>query len=239
MATFVVVHGAWSAGWAWKNMRPLLRERGHELFTPTHTGLGERSHLARPDIDLEVHIADVLGVLRFEDLHDVVLVGHSYGGMVATGVADRVAERIAHLVYLDAFVPRDGQSLADLTGAAAHARVLAAAREHGDGWRVPPNPMPPDTSADDLAWATPLRMMQPLKTFEQKLRLTGAVERLSRSYIYCTRPGPGDVFRQFTNRARSEPGWSYFELDASHNPHITMPDTLAALLDGIATGRRP
>ena len=239
MATFVVVHGAWSAGWAWKNMRPLLRERGHELFTPTHTGLGERSHLARPDIDLEVHIADVLGVLRFEDLHDVVLVGHSYGGMVATGVADRVAERIAHLVYLDAFVPRDGQSLADLTGAAAHARVLAAAREHGDGWRVPPNPMPPDTSADDLAWATPLRMMQPLKTFEQKLRLTGAVEQLSRSYIYCTRPGPGDVFRQFTNRARSEPGWSYFELDASHNPHITMPDTLAALLDGIATGRRP
>jgi len=239
MATFVVVHGAWSAGWAWKNMRPLLRERGHELFTPTHTGLGERSHLARPDIDLEVHIADVLGVLRFEDLHDVVLVGHSYGGMVATGVADRVAERIAHLVYLDAFVPRDGQSLADLTGAAAHARVLAAAREHGDGWRVPPNPMPPDTSADDLAWATPLRIMQPLKTFEQKLRLTGAVEQLSRSYIYCTRPGPGDVFRQFTNRARSEPGWSYFELDASHNPHITMPDTLAALLDGIATGRRP
>ena len=239
MATFVVVHGAWSAGWAWKNMRPLLRERGHELFTPTHTGLGERSHLARPDIDLEVHIADVLGVLRFEDLHDVVLVGHSYGGIVATGVTDRVAERIAHLVYLDAFVPRDGQSLADLTGAAAHARVLAAAREHGDGWRVPPNPMPPDTSADDLAWATPLRIMQPLKTFEQKLRLTGAVEQLSRSYIYCTRPGPGDVFRQFTNRARSEPGWSYFELDASHNPHITMPDTLAALLDGIATGRRP
>jgi len=212
MATFVVVHGAWSAAWAWKKMRPLLRERGHELFTPTHTGLGERSHLARPAIDLEVHIADVLGVLRFEDLRDVFLVGHSYGGMVATGVADRAAERVAHLVYLDAFVPRDGQSLA--------------------------NPMPPDASADDLAWAAPLRMMQPLRTFEQKLRLTGAVDRLPRSYIYCTRQGPGDVFRQLINRARTEQGWTYFELDASHNPHITIPEALAALLDDLTSGTR-
>jgi len=238
MATFVVVHGAWSAAWAWKKMRSLLRERGHELFTPTHTGLGERSHLARPEIDLEAHIADVLGVLQFEDLRDVFLVGHSYGGMVATGVADRAAERVAHLVYLDAFVPRDGQSLADLTGPAAHERAIAAAREHGEGWRVPPNPMPPDTSADDLAWAAPLRMMQPLRTFEQKLRLTGAVDRLPRSYIYCTRPGPGDVFRQFINRARTEQGWSYFELDASHNPHITIPEALAALLDDLTAGKR-
>ena len=115
----------------------IARDRGHELVTPTHTGLGERSHLARPDIDLDAHIADVLCVLRFEDLRDVFLVGHSDGGMVATGVADRASERIAHLVYLDAFVPKDGQSLADLAGAAAHARVVAAAREHGEGWRVP------------------------------------------------------------------------------------------------------
>ncbi|MEJ8853302.1 alpha/beta hydrolase [Variovorax robiniae] len=239
MATFVVVHGAWSAGWAWKKMRPRMRERGHELFTPTHTGLGERSHLARPDIDLDAHIEDILSVLQFEDLRDVFLVGHSYGGMVATGVADRAPERIAHLVYLDAFVPKDGQSLADLVGEAAHARVLAAARERGEGWRIPPNPMPPDTSADDAAWANPRRMMQPLKTFEQKLRLTGALENLPRSYIYCTRPGPGDVFRQFTARAQSEAGWRCFELDASHNPHITMPDTLAALLGKIAGDPRP
>ncbi|WP_213955955.1 MULTISPECIES: alpha/beta fold hydrolase [unclassified Variovorax] len=236
MTTFVVVHGAWSAGWAWKKMRPLMRERGHALFTPTHTGLGERSHLARPDIDLDAHIEDILGVLRFEDLRDVHLVAHSYGGMVATGAADRAAERIAHLTYLDAFVPRDGQSVADLAGAAAHSRVQAAARDHGEGWRIPPNPMPPDTSPDDLAWANPLRMMQPLKTFEQRLRLTGAVEQVPRSYIYCTRPGPGDVFKQFASRAQSEAGWRYFELDASHNPHITMPDTLAALLGDIAGG---
>jgi len=111
MAVFVVAHGAWSAGWAWKKMRPLLRERGHELFSPTHTGLGERSHLAHPGIDLEAHVADILAVLQTEDLHELILVGHSYGGMVATVVADRASERIAQLVYLDAFVPRDGESL--------------------------------------------------------------------------------------------------------------------------------
>ena len=115
-------------------------------------------------------------------------------------------------------------------------RPIAAASEHGAGWRVPPNPMPQDTNADDRAWAAPLRMMQPLRTFEQKLRLTGTVERLPRSYIYCTRPGPGDVFRQFINRARTEKGWSYFELDASHNPHITVPETLAVLLDDLTAG---
>src|SRR5215475_12852732 len=104
MATFLVAHGAWSAGWVWKKMRPLLRERGHELFTPTYTGLGERAHLARHDVGLETHIADILGVLQFEDLRNVILIGHSYGGMVATGVADRAPERLAQLVYLDAFV---------------------------------------------------------------------------------------------------------------------------------------
>lgn len=234
MATFLVAHGAWSAGWAWKKMRPLLRARGHELFTPTHTGLGERSHLAHPGIDLDAHIADILAVLQFEDLRDVVLIGHSYGGMVATGVADRAAERISKLVYLDAFVPRDGQAVFDLIGDAGPERTREAARVHGEGWRVPANPMPPDTSEADVAWAGPRRMLQPIKTFEQPLRLTGAVDRLPRTYIYCTRPGPGDVFRQFADRARAESGWRCHELDASHNPHITMPETLAALLDEIS-----
>lgn len=234
MATFLVAHGAWSAGWAWKKMRPLMRARGHELFTPTHTGLGERSHLAHPGIDLEDHIADILGVLHFEDLHELILVGHSYGGMVATGVADRAAERISKLVYLDAFVPRDGQAVFDLIGEAGPERVREAARVHGEGWRVPANPMPPDTHEADVAWAGPRRMMQPVKTFEQPVRLTGAVDRLPRTYIYCTRPGPGDAFRQFADRARAEPGWRHHELDASHNPHITMPETLADLLDAIS-----
>jgi pimeloyl-ACP methyl ester carboxylesterase len=232
MATFLVAHGAWSAGWAWKKMRPLLRSRGHELFTPTHTGLGERSHLASPAIDLETHIADNLGVLKFEDLKGVVLIGHSYGGMVATGVADQARERIAKLVYIDAFAPKDGDSVFSLTPDRRSAMVDAA-NKSGDGWKMPANPMPPDTPEADQAWAMPRRMPQPIKTFEQKLRLRHGELALPRHYIYCTRRPPDDRFRPFYERAKRE-GWGHDEIDASHNPHITAPDALAALLDRIA-----
>ena len=235
MATFIVAHGAWSAGWTWKKMRPLMRAAGHELFTPSYTGIGERSHLAHRGIDLNAHIDDILNVLRFEDLNDVVLIGHSYGGMVATGVADRAPERIRHLVYLDAFAPRNGEAAMSLQPEAVRLRMADAVRTSGDGWRVPPNPMPPDTSEADVAWAMPKRVMQPVKTFQQPIELTGAVEKLPRSYIYCTRSGPGDVFRQFANRAQSEPGWRYVEMDASHNPHITCPESLMAVLNELVS----
>ena len=232
MATFLVAHGAWSAGWAWKKMRPLLRSRGHELFTPTHTGLGERSHLASADIDLEAHFADILAVLHFEDLKNVVLIGHSYGGMVATGVADQARERIAKLVYIDAFAPRDGDSVFSLTPERRTA-MMDAANKSGDGWKMPASPMPPDTPETDQAWAMPRRMPQPIKTFEQKLRLRHGELTLPRHYIYCQRCRPDDGFRRFLERARRE-GWGHYEIDASHNPHITAPDALATLLDGIA-----
>ena len=114
MATFVIVHGAWSGGHAWRWVRPLLRSAGHEVFTPALTGLGERSHLASAQVDLETHVRDVVGVLEYEDLGEVVLVGRSYGGMVISGVADRVPQRLAQLVYLDAEVPMDGQSELDV-----------------------------------------------------------------------------------------------------------------------------
>lgn len=236
MATFLVAHGAWSAGWCWKKMRPLLAGLGHALFTPTYTGIGERVHLAHPDIGLETHIADVLAVIEFEDLRDIVLIGHSYGGMVATAVADRAVKRLAHLVYLDAFVPRDGQSLFDLHPADVRAAIREATRTAGDGWRVPPNPLPPDTSEMDVAWIMPRRVMQPLRTFEEPVRLSGACERVPTTYIYCTRPGPIDIFKPFAQRANSRAGWRYMEMDASHSPHITAPGKLAALLHDIAGG---
>ena len=227
MATVVLAHGAWSAAWAWKKMRPLFRGAGHEFFSPTYTGLGERAHLARPEIDLSIHVQDVLAVLELEDLKDVTLLGHSYGGMVATGVADKAAGRVARLVYLDAFAPTDGQSLFDLLGPKGEANMRAGA---GDGWKLPINPMPADTSPEDVAWASPRRRPQPIKTFEQKIRLESKGTMPPRHYIYAKKNGPGDVFRQFAERAKSEPGWKYWEIDASHNPHITCPDVLMALL---------
>jgi pimeloyl-ACP methyl ester carboxylesterase len=153
MATFVIAHGAWSSGWAWKKMRPLLRAAGHEVFTPSYTGLGERSHLATPEVGLDTHIQDVVNVLFYEDLSDVILVGHSYGGMVATGVADKASERIKKVVYLDAFVPKDGQCLQDLTvrppGAAPDAPT--GGPPEAQGWLVPPMPPSRDASPEDLA----------------------------------------------------------------------------------------
>jgi pimeloyl-ACP methyl ester carboxylesterase len=233
MATFLVAHGAWSAGWSWKKMRPLLSNLGHDLFTPTYTGLGERVHLAAPEVGIETHISDILGVLQFEDLKNVSLIGHSYGGMVATAVADRVPERLSHLIYLDAFVPCDGQSMFDLNPVEVRDRVREAVRTDGKGWLVPPNPLPPDTGGSDIAWIIPRRVMQPVKTFEQPVRLGNTREGPSISYIYCTRPSPGDIFRSFAQRAQKEPGWRYFEIDASHSPHITAPEALANLLDRI------
>lgn len=231
MATIVVAHGAWSSGWAWKKMRPLLRAAGHDVFTPSYTGLGERAHLSSPDIGLDTHIADILAVFDYEDLRDVVLIGHSYGGMVATGVADRAQGRVAQLIYLDAFAPRDGQSLFDLVGPETEAKMRQGADETGEGWKVPANHMPPDTAPEDVAWATPKRRPQPVKTFETKIRLSSR-SMPPRSYIYCTRIGSHDVFGQFGARARSE-GWAYEDIDASHNPHITVPEALRDLLLGL------
>jgi len=229
MALFVVAHGAWSAGWVWKKMHPLMTARGHRLVTPTYTGLGERAHLARPDIDLDTHITDILNVLEFEDLGDVNLVGHSYGGMVATGVADRARARITQLIYIDAFAPRDGESLLDLVPP-----ELRAQRQAGDDdWRIPPGPTPPDTSAEDVAWTTPRRLPQPAKTFAQKLKLENGPLTLPRHYIYCQRHSPDDRFRQFYERAKRE-GWTTHEIDSSHSPQVTAPEALANLLDSIA-----
>jgi pimeloyl-ACP methyl ester carboxylesterase len=212
-------------------MHPLMAAAGHRLITPTQTGLGEREHLATPAVDLETHIQDLLGVIKHEELNDFVLIGHSYGGMVATGVADRVPDRISQLIYLDAFVPRDGQSLLDLQGPDA-ARGMRERVKAGDGWRVEPNPPPPDTPPDDLKWIQAHRMAQPLKCFDTPVRLKNGDTKLPRAYIYCLRRPAADPFRAFAERAKQE-HWDYREIDASHSPHVTAPEALAALLGSI------
>ena len=236
-ATFLVCHGAWSAGWAWKKMHPLMASAGHRLVTPSYTGLGERAHLANPSIDLETHIQDILNVIKYEDLRDIVLVGHSYGGMVATGVADRARDRVAQLIYIDAFVPGDGQSLFDLNEVARpHMRELA---NSGDGWRVPPNPIPPDTPPEDIAWLTERRVNMPITCFETKLKLHGGALTLPRSYIYATRITPADTFGPFAKMTKNDSAWRYYEIDASHSPNVTAPEALTGLLDKIAAEPKP
>ena len=230
--TFLLCHGAWGGGFAWRQMPVLMQAAGHRLLTPSYTGLGERSHLANPSIDLDTHIEDILSVIKYEDLRDIVLVGHSYGGMVATGVADRARDKVTQLIYIDAFVPGDGQSLFDLNEPGRASSQEAA--KNGDGWCVPPMQTPPDTSAADIEWLSPRRGPMPIKCFEIRLKLQNGPLTLPRSYIYATRITPADTFGQFARMTKSDPAWRYFEIDASHSPNVTAPEALMGLLEKIA-----
>ena len=163
MTTFVLVHGAWHGSWCWKRVRKALRSHGHEVFTPTLTGVGERSHLLAPEVDLDTHIDDVVNLLRWEQLSDVVLCGHSYAGAVISGVADRIPDRIRELVYLDAFVLKDGECLHDTLPSSQKDLQLELTRQHGDGWKVPPIPAEVfGVNAADIEWVNRQCTMQSL-----------------------------------------------------------------------------
>lgn len=224
MATIVLVHGAWSGSYRWRKVRPLLWSKGHEVYTPCLTGLGERSHLNGPQVNLSLHIQDVVNVFEYEDLRDVVLVGHSYGGMVVTGVADRVPERIAHLVYLDAFVPNDGESLWG----------IGVPRQTED-WAVPPIQREFKTP-EEKAWNTARRGPQSRYCFEEPVRLSVPLEEraFSRTYIKAAadarRESGRDAFWEAADRARSDPRWRYREIDCGHMVPDERPAELVALL---------
>ena len=225
MATYVLVPGGWSGGWQLRAVATQLRAEGHQVFTPTLTGLGERVHLAHPDITLETHIQDIVNVIRFEDLSDVILVGYSYSGMVTTAVADRIPERLARLIYVDAYVPDDGQSLADILGSQVMGMLRQVADQYGDGWRLPHNP--PDA---------PFRTDQPLNTAYQAVHLRDPrALALPRSFIFCTEDkDPADPIMapiaQAAAHAKADPSWRYHELPTGHVPWETMPQALARLL---------
>ena len=215
----------------WSRLTPLLRQAGHDVYAPSLTGIGERSHLASPAVNLSSHITDVLQCLRYERLGDVVLVGHSYGGMVVTGVADRASERVRTLVYLDAFVPRAGQALMDLLPAA----VLAAFP--AEGWQIPP--LTPERQgmrdAAEIAWLDGRRDPHPRGCFSEPLALEDRY-RGARGYIFCSGYSPTS-FAPFAERARSDRAWRYHELATHHYPHVSMPRETAQVLIDIAKER--
>jgi pimeloyl-ACP methyl ester carboxylesterase len=223
MRTYVLVHGGWVGGWTWRDFAPLLRSKGHEVYTPTLTGQGERAHLYRPEVGLHTHTQDIVNVLEYEDLHDIVLVGHSYGGMVVTAVADRLPDRIAHLVYLDAMLPNGGQSVADL-GVIEGFGLLPAE----DGRYHPFSPPPGDQ--DELKrrerW-----VLQPPQTAFEHLALDVPTEERSFSLTYVRAANfPTPVFDAFKPRLQGSPRWRYLEWPCGHSIHREMPHELAELL---------
>ena len=237
MATFVLVHGGGHGGWCYQKVKRLLEAEGHEVFAPSLSGLAERSHLLSPAIGLDVHIDDIVQVLHYWDLRDVVLVGHSYGGMVITGVADRAADRVGKLVYLDAATPRNRQSLHDIAGP-----MLDAVRPMGqvvDGVELVLLPSPEAgrfygvTDPDDLAWMDKRLTGHPWQTFEQKLELKNedALSTIPQFHIVCT-----DTIatrdRDLIERARSQQ--RLWHIDTGHDLMITEPEFVAGALRDIA-----
>ncbi len=235
MANFVLIHGAWHGGWCWKNVAGSLRAAGHDVFTPTLTGLGERAHLLSPDIGLETHIRDVIGVLEYEDLQDVILVGHSYGAMVISGVAEKCTDRLKHLVYVDAFVPSDGQWMAQYFSPAAVESFKERSLREGKGYGIPPPPaeMFGITSQEDLAWVRPRLGLQPRKSFYDPIHLSNPmISQMPHTYIYCKYPG--SLVEQTANQIRADKNWQYMELVSGHDAMIVEAEKLAALLLSIA-----
>lgn len=240
MATFVIVHGAWGGAWSWnKLVVPMLREAGQSVYAVTLTGLGERTHLASADVSLETHIQDVVNVLFYEDLTDVILVGHSYGGNIITGVADRVPERLQQLVYLDAATPADGQSSAD-SFPGRRQQLEKQARDSADGWTIPPGPVPPDQPAEITEWATPRRSPMPIKTMTSAVKLTHGETTVPRAFVYCTiGKDPGSPQAARAERIRNDPSWRFFELVTGHNLHYTAPAETVSILLELANARVP
>jgi pimeloyl-ACP methyl ester carboxylesterase len=222
--TIVIVHGAWGGAWAFKRVEAMLREKGFQVYRPQLTGQGDRVHLARPDIGLNTHIEDVVNTILYEDLHDIILVGHSYGGMVITGVADRVPDRIKRLVYLDAMVPNDGESVSVIfRGGGDFIKQMTKGDYIVPSWVKPDQPPPHDVP-------------QSLKTFTDPIVLKNeAAKKLPATYILTVekdKQAKDDDFFSQSQRAK-ERGWTILQLTSDHNPQWSAPEALVEMLAGI------
>jgi pimeloyl-ACP methyl ester carboxylesterase len=237
MTTYVLVHGGGHGGWCYSRVRPFLIAAGHDVYAPTLTGLGERAHLMRADIDLDFHIGDVVSLLQFEDLRDVILVGHSYGGMVITGVADRASDRVGKLVYLDAATPTNGESLVDHAGP-----IINAVRPHGetvDGIELVLLPGPDAgrlygvEDEHDLAWMADRLTPHPWQCFEQKLVLNDedALAAIPQYHVVCTSTL---ATREPTRIERARAAGRLWDIDTGHDLMITEPEAVADALLAIA-----
>jgi pimeloyl-ACP methyl ester carboxylesterase len=246
MTNYVLVGGAWLGGWCWKPVARRLRDNGHDAYPVTLTGLGERAHLSRPEIDLDTHIADVVNLIEFEDLHEVMLLGHSYAGIVVTGVADRIRDRISQLVYLDSGPTPDGLSFLDTQPPGVKQHIERQVAELGDGWRLP---VPSWEELENVIGASlegldePQRRLirahavaQPFGTYTQPLRLGNSTLSGWLTKVFITNSFPLAQVRELIAgghpwfRELAGPEWRLLELRTGHWPMFSRPADLAKLL---------
>lgn len=235
MATIVLLHGAWHGGWCWQVVASRLRADGHNVYSPTFTGVSDRAHLLSPAVGLSTHIEDVVRLLDAERLTEVVLVGHSYAGMVVGGVAEARPQALRRQVYLDAFVPEDGEAAIDLLPSAVAAHYRDAVAGLGFGWLIPPRPLDVlgVTDPRHREWILPRLTPQPWATYSEPLRVSSAADRVPGAYIECT-----DWMRVFESQAHRgrRRGWDMHEIATGHEAMVTAPDELSGLLGAISAG---
>ena len=236
MATYLLAHGAGLGGWVWKKVARRLQAAGHEVFTPTYTGLGERAHLGHSAIDIDHHIEDICAVIETEELDRFVLCGHSYGGTVITGVAERMSARIAALVYLDAWLPNSGESSFSRLGEDGEAKIRQAAAAHGDGWRVPMRSAQDQgiRDADDRAWYDRHLVGHPIGCMAQPIVHTQPWQRVpSRTFIHCNGAGPTQ-FDAIAAKLETDASWALHHLPCGHMAMVDLPDEVTQILIGVA-----
>jgi len=231
MATFVLVHGAWHGGWCYARSAKILRGQGHEVFTPTLTGVGERAHLAGREVNLSLHVLDVCNVLKWEDLTDVVLCGHSYSGMVVTGVADAMPERVRSLVYLDAYVPENGKAVWDYYLPERREAVTQGALSAGG--RMPPSLAERfNVNAADRAWVDEKCVPMAIACFLERIQLTGAHEKVKKRMYICARGRGPSPFPQFYEKLKNDKAWTVHATQTGHDVMLDDPEGLARMLTG-------
>jgi pimeloyl-ACP methyl ester carboxylesterase len=227
--TFVLVHGAWHGGWCWRSVADRLTAKGHKAFTPTMTGLGERSHLLDAKIGLATHITDIVNVINWEGLTDIVLVGHSYGGIIITGVAEQAQSTISSIVFLDAFVPKNGQSLAD-TASQSFRDSLAAAVQKGEFALAPVPAAGFRVNEKDRAWVDAMCTPHPLATFTDKAIVTGARDRIGKKTYIRAKGYPSLAFDGYQAQLEKIADWRVYELPCGHDAMVDLPAELTDLL---------
>jgi pimeloyl-ACP methyl ester carboxylesterase len=234
MSTFVLVHGAWLGAWCWKHVRRALQAQGHEVFTPTLTGVADRSHLLARAVNLDTHIEDVVNLIRWEELSDVVLCGHSYGGCVISGVAERIPERIGALVYLDAFVLEDGENVLQNVHESQRELLLEGVRTVGDGCKAPPIPAEVfNVNAKDLEWVNRQCTMQPLACFEQRLKLGEGIRQVKNVTFILATGWEDTPFPPAFERAKAK-GWRTLTIASGHAVMLDAPAELATVLGDVS-----
>lgn len=226
--TFLLIHGAWVGGWYWRRVPDLLEKKGHKVFSPTLTGLGERSHLLSKDINLDTHVTDIVNVIKWEDIGDVCMVAHSYGGWIGSGALEQIGDRVSSIVWVDAFKPETGQRPLDLTSDAFRKGILEAAEKGEQGFPAPGgNPVPIFVNENDSAYVTSKVTRQPIGTYLQPVKLSGARDKVAKkTYIRATKY-PSPVFDKAFADCKTDSSWRTFEIASGHLVMLDAPEWLA------------